>query len=69
MPYTFDEFVTLQAVRPKGPVAFGEALENLRPSEKAETDAQLRADFEAVWSAYCDGTNTPSQLRRLRSVK
>jgi hypothetical protein len=29
----------------------------------------FRADFEAVLSAYCYGTDTPSQLRLLQAVK
>jgi predicted PurR-regulated permease PerM len=47
-PYTFDEYLQLQAARPHGRVAFGAALEKLRPSAEAEGDAQLRADFEAA---------------------
>ena len=30
VPYTFDQFIELQAARPKGPVAFGAALEQIR---------------------------------------
>jgi predicted PurR-regulated permease PerM len=46
LPYTFDEFVTLEAARAKGPKEFGEAMQSL-PGAHEYGDAELRADFEA----------------------
>jgi predicted PurR-regulated permease PerM len=46
--YTFDQFIELQKVRPQGRRAFGEALEKMNPSGQAESEAQLRADFESA---------------------
>jgi predicted PurR-regulated permease PerM len=43
-PYTFDEYVQLQKARPQGPVAFGEALQKIRPDAKVNPEA----DFEAA---------------------
>jgi hypothetical protein len=48
LPYTFDEYVELQKVRSQGPRAFGAALEKIRPSAEGESEARLRADFEAA---------------------
>jgi predicted PurR-regulated permease PerM len=46
VPYTFDEFITLQNARPHGQRAFGEAIEKLRPSAAKESEAQVKSDFE-----------------------
>jgi predicted PurR-regulated permease PerM len=48
IPYTFDQFLALQKVRPQGPRAFGEALDRMNPSSEEEREARLRADFEAA---------------------
>src|SRR5262249_5373346 len=48
IPYTFDEYLQLQKSRPQGPKAFGDLLEKLRPSKGEESEAVLRADFEAA---------------------
>lgn len=48
IPYTFDEYGELQKARPQGPNAFGDTLEKLRPSKDEESEASLRADFEAA---------------------
>jgi predicted PurR-regulated permease PerM len=48
LPYTFDQYIQLQKVRPQGPRAFGEALNKMMPTRAEETDARLRADFEAA---------------------
>jgi predicted PurR-regulated permease PerM len=48
IPFTFDEYVELQKARPQGPKTFGDALEKLRPSKDEESEAGLRADFEAA---------------------
>jgi predicted PurR-regulated permease PerM len=48
MPYAFDQYLELQKVRPQGPRVFGETLDKLMPSAQSETEAQLRADFEAA---------------------
>jgi predicted PurR-regulated permease PerM len=47
-PYTFEQYVALQQVRPQGARAFGEAVEKLLPTPEGERDAKLRADFEAA---------------------
>jgi len=49
IPYTFEQFVALQKVRPQGQRAFGDALDQmlLAPSEQGAT---LQADFEAAKS-------------------
>ncbi len=48
IPYTYEQYEELQKVRPRGPRAFGEALEKLRPTAKEGAEARLRADFEAA---------------------
>src|SRR5262249_16017430 len=48
IPYTFDQYVELQKVRPQGPRAFGDALEKMMPTPEADSEARLRADFEAA---------------------
>ena len=47
IPYTFDQYVELQKVRPQGRRAFGDTLEKMAPSSAADGEARLRADFEA----------------------
>jgi predicted PurR-regulated permease PerM len=47
-PYTFDEYVELQKARPQGRVAFGAALQKMRPAAEADRDTGVRADFEAA---------------------
>jgi predicted PurR-regulated permease PerM len=68
LPYTFEQYVELQKAWPEGRVAFGEALERIKPSAQGDGDAQLRADFEAAkkhelfqewW-----GTNSTAQFIR-----
>src|SRR5262249_9887978 len=48
VPYTFEQYVALQKVRPQGQRAFGEALQQMMPTAPGESEAQLRADFEAA---------------------
>jgi predicted PurR-regulated permease PerM len=48
IPYTFDEYLQLQKARAEGPKAFGDMLEKLRPSKGEDSEAALRADFEAA---------------------
>jgi predicted PurR-regulated permease PerM len=48
LPYTFEQYVELQKAWPQGRVAFGNTLEQIKPSSQEEGDAQLRADFEAA---------------------
>jgi predicted PurR-regulated permease PerM len=48
LPYTFEQYVELQKVWPQGRVAFGNALEKMRPAAEDDSDAHLRADFEAA---------------------
>src|SRR5262249_23575625 len=48
LPYTFEQYVELQKVWPQGRVAFGNALEKIKPVAEGDRDAQLRADFEAA---------------------
>lgn len=48
IPYTYEEYVDLQKARPRGPHAFGEELEKLKPTAKEGTEARLRSDFEAA---------------------
>jgi predicted PurR-regulated permease PerM len=47
IPYTFDEYVELQKVRPKGRRAFGDALEKIRPTAAGDAQTSIQADFEA----------------------
>lgn len=47
IPYSFDQFLALQKVRPSGPKAFGATLDKLFPDSEANTQANLNADFEA----------------------
>jgi predicted PurR-regulated permease PerM len=48
VPYTFEEYIELQKVRPQGKRAFGDALEKMRPTAQEDGEARLRADFEAA---------------------
>jgi predicted PurR-regulated permease PerM len=48
LPYTFEQYVKLQKAWPQGRVAFGNALEKIKPAVEGDRDAQLRADFEAA---------------------
>jgi predicted PurR-regulated permease PerM len=48
VPYTFEQYVELQKVRPQGRRPFGDALEKMNPSTAADGEARLRADFEAA---------------------
>jgi predicted PurR-regulated permease PerM len=48
IPYTYEEYTELQKVRPEGRQAFGAALAKMRPTLEGESEAQLRADFEAA---------------------
>jgi predicted PurR-regulated permease PerM len=48
LPYTFEQYIELKQIRPQGPVAFGKAVENFKPSQGGNGEAQLRADFEAA---------------------
>jgi predicted PurR-regulated permease PerM len=48
IPYTFDQYVELQKVRPQGRRAFGDALDSMLPSQESDPEARLRADFEAA---------------------
>ncbi len=48
VPYKFEQFVELQKVRPQGPVAFGDALEQMHLVSASDREARLRADFEAA---------------------
>ena len=67
LPYTFDQYLELQKARTEGQVAFGEAMQKIKPAG-TETEAQLRADFTAAeehklfqewW-----GTNSTAQFIR-----
>jgi predicted PurR-regulated permease PerM len=48
IPYTFDEYLALQKVRPKGARAFGDAVEKITPTASGDSEERLRADFEAA---------------------
>src|SRR5262245_33416470 len=48
IPYTFDQYAELKKVRPQGPRAFGDALEKMMPAAPENSEARLRADFEAA---------------------
>jgi predicted PurR-regulated permease PerM len=48
LPYTFDQYVELQKAWPQGRVAFGNALEKIKPATEGDSNAQVRADFEAA---------------------
>jgi hypothetical protein len=48
IPYSYEEYLALQKVRPQGRRAFGDALEKMRPTPEGEAEARLRADFEAA---------------------
>jgi predicted PurR-regulated permease PerM len=71
IPYTFDEYIELQTVRPQGRRAFGDALEKIRPSAEHDSEARLQADFEAAkkhelfehwWSTSSTGRFVRQQL-------
>jgi predicted PurR-regulated permease PerM len=48
VPYTFEQYVELKQVRPQGEVAFGKAVDNIKPTAEGSGEAQLLADFEAA---------------------
>ena len=48
VPYTFQQYIELQKARSQGPVIFGDTLEKLKPTKEGESQAGLRADFEAA---------------------
>jgi predicted PurR-regulated permease PerM len=48
IPYSFDEYLALQKVRPGGARAFGDALEKMMPTAQGDSEQRLRADFEAA---------------------
>jgi predicted PurR-regulated permease PerM len=48
IPYTLEQYLALQKVRPQGRRAFGDALEMMMPTAGADHEASLRADFEAA---------------------
>src|SRR5262249_6325454 len=48
IPYTLEQFLALQKVRPQGRRAFGDALEKMMPTAAADSETRLRADFEAA---------------------
>lgn len=48
--YTFDQYVELRNIRPKGPKAFGDALEKIDPTPAGQGESRERADFEAAKS-------------------
>lgn len=47
IPYTFDQFITLQAARVHGQLAFSQAVEELHPFVLQRPSTQLQTDFEA----------------------
>jgi predicted PurR-regulated permease PerM len=47
IPYTFDQYLELQKARSQGQVAFGQAMDRIKPGGRADAEARLRADFEA----------------------
>jgi len=68
IPYTYDQYVELQKVRPQGRRAFGDALAKMLPVGPQDAEGRLRADFEAAkqhelfkqwW-----GTNSTAQFIR-----
>jgi predicted PurR-regulated permease PerM len=48
VPYTLEQYLALQKIRPQGRRAFGDALEEMMPTRAADKEARLRADFEAA---------------------
>ncbi|QDU88010.1 hypothetical protein Pla175_13790 [Pirellulimonas nuda] len=50
LPYSFDQFVSLQAARPQGAAAFAEALEGGAKKKRERSESELQADFEAAQS-------------------
>ncbi len=48
IPYTFEEYLELQKVRPQGRRAFGDALEKIRPTAAPDAEARLRSDVAAA---------------------
>jgi len=68
IPYTYDQYVQLQQVRPQGRLAFGDALKKMLPAAPQDTDARLRADFEAAQQHELFkewwGTNSTAQFIR-----
>ncbi len=47
IPYSFEQYEELKQAYVQGPVAFGKAVEKFTPTADSETEAQVRADFEA----------------------
>lgn len=48
VPYDFDQYLELQKIRPQGPVAFGQALQKIKPRASDDVVATIKADFEAA---------------------
>jgi predicted PurR-regulated permease PerM len=48
MPYTLEQYLALQKVRPQGRRAFGDALEKMMPTAEADREGKVRSDFEAA---------------------
>jgi predicted PurR-regulated permease PerM len=48
IPYTFDQYQQLKQIRPEGPVAFGKAVEKMKPSAHGSAEEQLKEDFETA---------------------
>jgi predicted PurR-regulated permease PerM len=48
IPYSFEEYIALEKIRPQGALAFGNTLQKMKPRTAEGSDAQLRADFEAA---------------------
>jgi hypothetical protein len=48
VPYSFDQYLQLQQARPRGRLAFGQAMEQVRPASAGDAEARLRGDFEAA---------------------
>lgn len=48
IPYTLEQYLALQKVRPQGRRAFGDALEKMMPTAAADSEARVRSDFEAA---------------------
>jgi predicted PurR-regulated permease PerM len=48
VPYTFDQYLTLQSARTEGPQQFGKAATNILTPKSNDAEGQLRSDFEAA---------------------
>src|SRR5205814_2747382 len=68
IPYTFDQYIELEKVRPQGALAFGQAMEKIKPSTGGEADAGLRTDFEAAkeHELFQEGWSTNSLTKLIR---